>query len=237
MSAAISLTRSDAPPFLLVHAVLVPGAFALAAYAATRLGIDRTIAELFFDPDRRTFPARHWPLLELFGHRGAKSAVVALWALLLAAALASLRLVPLAPYRRVLWATVAAMTIGPSIVMWLKGINAHPCPWNLKDFGGYADDASAWFVGAAQAGRCFPSGHAAGGFALVALAFAARALDRRRLAKLAFALALSAGALASAVRIAQGAHFLAHNLWSAAIVWCTAALIFAPLMRPPGNRR
>lgn len=237
MSAAVSTPRSDALSFLLVHALLIPGAFALAAVASTRFGIDRPVTDLFFDFDRGTFPARDWLPLELLGHRGAKSAVVALWVALVAAGLASLRLAPLAPYRRVLWATVAAMAAGPLIVVWLKGINAHPCPWNLKEYGGYADYADAWFVSAAEAGRCFPSGHAAGGFSLVALAFAARALNRRRLAHWALAGALIAGALASAVRIVQGAHFLAHNLWSAAIAWCAAALIFAPLMRAPERTR
>jgi membrane-associated PAP2 superfamily phosphatase len=237
MSAAVSASRSDAPSFLLVHALLVPGAFALAAVASTRFGIDRAVTDLFFDPDRGTFPARDWLALELLGHRGAKSAAVALWLALAAAALASLRVAQLARYRRVLWATVTAMAAGPLIVMWLKGINAHPCPWNLKEYGGYADYADAWFVSAAEAGRCFPSGHAAGGFSLVALAFAARALHRDRLAQLALAVALAGGALASAVRIVQGAHFLAHNLWSAAVVWCTAALVFAPLMRAHGDPR
>jgi membrane-associated PAP2 superfamily phosphatase len=42
----------------------------------------------------------------------------------------------------------------------------------------------------------------------------------------------------SAIRMAQGAHFLSHNLWAAAICWFIAALaarIEASLRRQPCN--
>lgn len=216
--------------FLLVHALLVPALLALAATYVRRAGLDRAIADLFFDPASGTFPARAWPLLELIGHRLAKSAAWVLWLVLLAAALASHRLARLAVYRAVLWATVIAMAAGPLIVVGLKQINAHPCPWDLKAYGGFADDAQAWFVPAAQAGRCFPSGHAAGGFALLALYFAGLASGERRLRDAGLAIGVAAGLAFSAVRVVQGAHFVSHNLWSAAVVWGAAALVFAPLV-------
>jgi len=34
------------------------------------------------------------------------------------------------------------------------------------------------------------------------------------------------------VRIAQGAHFLSHNLWSAALCWGLAALVFQQSFGP-----
>lgn len=236
MASVLALRGPKAPAFLAVHALLIPGAFALAAVACAQFGVDRTVSDFFFDPAQGTFPARGWPLLELFGHRIAKSAVLALWLALLAAAAVSPWVSRLSAHRRVLWATVAALAAGPLIVIALKGINSHPCPWDLKRYGGFADATAIWFVPAAEAGRCFPSGHASGGFSLVALAFAARALGRRRLARWGLALALGAGALAGAVRVAQGAHFVGHNLWSAAVAWCAAALVFAPLMREPEGR-
>jgi membrane-associated PAP2 superfamily phosphatase len=236
MASVLALRGPKAPAFLAVHALLVPGAFALAAVACARLGVDRAVSDLVFDPVQGAFPARTWPLLELFGHRIAKSAVLALWLALLAAAAVAPWVSHLSAHRRVLWATVAALAAGPLIVVALKGINSHPCPWDLKRYGGLADASAVWFVPPSEAGRCFPSGHASGGFSLVALAFAARAVGRRRLAVIGLALALGAGVLAGAVRVAQGAHFVGHNLWSAAIAWCAAALVFAPLMRERGER-
>ncbi|GIL05369.1 MAG: hypothetical protein BroJett031_18890 [Betaproteobacteria bacterium] len=230
------MPKSAAPRFLLVHALLVPALLALAATFARLSGIDRAVADFFFDPVRGGFPAHDWRLLELIGHRIAKSAAWAVWFALLAAAVASLRIDRLAAYRAVLWTTVIAMAAGPLIVVGLKDINAHPCPWDLKQYGGYADDTDAWFVSAAQAGRCFPSGHAAGGFSLLALYFAGYATNDRRLRYAGLAIALGAGLVFSAVRVAQGAHFVGHNLWSAAVVWCSAALAFAPLVHARGRR-
>jgi membrane-associated PAP2 superfamily phosphatase len=226
--------RADAR-FLLLHALLIPGAFATAAIAARYSGLDHQIAATFFDPGAGAFPARTSDALEVFGHRFAKSAVLLAWFTLLAAALASTLLRPqLDRYRVTLWTTLGAMALGPTVVVVLKSLNAHRCPWGLRSFGGYSDFASGWFVPAAEVGHCFPSGHAAAGFSLVALSFAGMALRNRKLAQYGLVAALVAGFLFSAVRIAQGAHFLSHNLWSAAIDWMAAALVVAPLI---GARR
>jgi len=217
--------------FLLLHALLIPCALALAAWMAQRKGLDHAIAATLYDAGAGTFPARASALFEVLGHRFAKSAVLLLWFTLLAAALAAtfMRTLP-ERSRAVLWALVGAMALGPSIVVALKEMNSQHCPWGLRDFGGYADHAAGWFVPASEAGHCFPSGHAAAGFSLVGLSFAGLALGNRRLARWGLAVALAAGVLFSAVRMAQGAHFLSHNLWAAAIDWFTAALVFAPLV-------
>jgi membrane-associated PAP2 superfamily phosphatase len=220
--------------FLLLHVLLIPGALALAAWAAGPSGLDRLVAAAFFDPGTGAFPARASTLLEIIGHRFAKSAVLLLWFTLLAAALTASFLQPLLDrYRAILWATAGAMALGPAIVVALKELNSHQCPWGLRSFGGYADYAAGWFVPAAEVGHCFPSGHGAAGFSLVALSFAGMASGNRRLARAGLATAIAAGVLFSAVRMAQGAHFLSHNLWSAAIDWMAAALVFAPLAWRP----
>ena len=212
---------------LLMHALLIPAALVLAALALHLSGLDERIAESLFDPALNQFPAHNWPSLELIGHRLAKSAVVVLWILLLAGAVAAFWVQRLARYRMVLWATVLAMAAGPAVVSVLKNVNAIHCPWDLKRFGGTADAATAWFVASSDAGRCFPGGHAAGGFCLAALFFAGTVSGHERLARVSLALALGAGLAFSAVRVIQGAHFVSHNLWSAAIDWAAAALVFA----------
>lgn len=231
------MAKSAASRFLLTHALLIPALLVLAATFARLSGVDRSVADFFFDPVRGGFPAHDWPLLELLGHRIAKSAAWAAWLALLAAAIASHWIDRLAAYRGVLWTTVVAMAAGPLIVVGLKHVNSHPCPWDLKQYGGYADDADAWFVSAAQAGRCFPSGHAAGGFSLLALYFAGKTTNDRRLQYAGLAIGLAAGLVFSAVRVVQGAHFVSHNLSSAAVVWCSAALVFAPLVHARERHR
>ena len=228
--ASVRTPASGAAPFLLLHGLLIPGGLALAAFAVHATGVDHRLTAAFFDPASGTFPARAWPALDLLGYRFAKSAVLVLWFTLLAAALTVSAVPRLAGHRAILWTTVIGMALGPCIVVALKGLNATHCPWDLRLFGGYADFAAGWFVPAAEVGRCFPGGHAAGGFSLVALLFAGLATGNRRLHAAGLIATLAAGSIFSAVRIAQGAHFLSHNLWSASIDWWAAALVFAPLL-------
>ena len=68
------------------------------------------------------------------------------------------------------------------------------------------------------------------GFALIALYFLGRALGRPRIARIGLTGAIVVGFALSAVRVAQGAHFISHNLWAAAIDWFAAALVFTPLL-------
>jgi membrane-associated PAP2 superfamily phosphatase len=230
MSIAATAHRSSCALFLILHALLIPGGLALSAWAAHSSGIDERLSALFFDPATNSFPARSSHALELIGHRFAKSAVAALWLTLLAAALAARYIERIARVQSLLWATIAAMALGPTIVVLLKDINAIHCPWDLKGYGGYADFTSTWFVTSGEAGRCFPGGHAAGGFSLITLLFVGTALGNKRLASIGLVAGLAAGSMFSLVRIAQGAHFLSHNLWSAAIDWCAAALAFTPIL-------
>ena len=229
-------------PFYRIHLLLVPGALALAGWLAQHSGLDQALTALFYDAAQARFPAHESPLLELLGHRLAKDAVTFVWLGLLAAVLSTHAWPQWRPAltarRSPLWAGVIGMALGPMIVVGLKGLNSHHCPWSLADYGGAAEFSNHWFVAASEAGHCFPGGHAASGFCLVALYFMAHALDKPRLAGQLLWLAVLTGMVFSAIRMAQGAHFLSHNLWAAAICWFIAALaarIEASLRRQPCN--
>lgn len=199
---------------------------ALLAVGADVSGLDHWLARAAYDPVLRAFPARASGALELIGHRLAKSAVWIAWFVMLATSIASHRVATLAPWRRLLWATTVAMASGPAIVSLLKMVTVPRCPWDLTEFGGHAAAASGWLVRSTEAGRCFPGGHASGGFSLLALYFAGVALGDTRLRRAGLIAGLTAGIVFSAVRMAQGAHFLSHNLWSAFVVWTMALVIF-----------
>lgn len=216
--------------FSRIHLLLIPGLLALAAVFAHDSGLDRVLAGVFYDPVRGDFPAHASRILELLGHRLAKDAVTVVWLALLSATLSTHawpRWQPALTARRsALWSGVIGMALGPLIVVGLKGLNSSHCPWDLVEFGGGAELTSNWFVSAAEAGHCFPGGHAASGFSLVALYFMARALEQAQLARVVLLLGVLAGAAFSLIRMAQGAHFLSHNLWAAAICWFVAASAF-----------
>jgi membrane-associated PAP2 superfamily phosphatase len=219
--------------FFPTHLLLVPGALAVLALLSHYSGLDRALTATFYDAAQGAFPAHASSMLELVGHRLAKDAVTIVWLALLVATLSTHAWPRWRPTwtasRQVMWATVVGMALGPLIVVGLKGLNSYHCPWDLAEFGGGAIFTSNWFVAASEVGYCFPGGHAASGFCLVALYFMARALEKPQLARIFLVGSVLTGTAFSLIRLAQGAHFLSHNLWAAAICWFVAALAFVPL--------
>jgi membrane-associated PAP2 superfamily phosphatase len=227
-------TRAARGAARLAGIALVPVVLVAAAAALRGTGLDERLTAAFFDVATGTFPLRRDAVLELYGHDLAKSAVLLVWFGLLAASVASAWLADVRPYRRWLWSTTLAMALGPMLVVLLKDLTTLPCPWSLQRFGGYTVEPREWFAVSSQAGHCFPSGHSAGGFSLVAFPFAAAAAGHRRLAGWLLAGVVAVWAVFSAVRLVQGAHFLSHALWAAAIDWLAAGLVFA-LLAPSGG--
>jgi membrane-associated PAP2 superfamily phosphatase len=220
-------------PFSLRPQLFVVLALALAGWMAGASGLDAAIAQALFDPAMADFPAHRSAVLETVGHHLAKSAVWIVWFVLVGAAIASHRVERLAPARRALWAAVIAMALGPATVATLKLFTGPRCPWDLVEFGGHGRQVAEWFVGRAEAGHCFPAGHAAGGFSLIALHFAGLATGDARLRRTGLWAGIACGIAFGAVRMVQGAHFLSHNLWAAAVVWAVAAAVFAIAFRAP----
>lgn len=210
--------------------LLVPAGLVAAAIVLRTSGLDQRLTDQFFDAGARAFPRRLDPVLELLGHGMARSFAVLVWSGVLAAAVASARVRERRELTSVLWLIVVAMALGPIVVVLLKDFTSFPCPWHLKRYGGFTQGPGAWFVSPGEAGRCFPPGHSAGGCSFIAFYFAGLARRSRRLANLALLFAVLAGSVYSAVRLVQGAHFLSHALWAAAINWLLAGLVFLPLM-------
>jgi membrane-associated PAP2 superfamily phosphatase len=206
----------------------------LGALLAMHLGWDHTLAAWFYDPELGAFPARGVVALEQLGHRAARVVLELIWlGLVLLAGTAGM--VPnLRAHRRTLVLTAIAMALGPLLVSMLKNMTTPVCPWDQPYFGGQAVVPSSFWAINAPAGHCFPGGHAAAGFALIAFYWAGRATGQRRLQAVGLILACVVGTALSAVRMVQGAHFLSHNLWSAAIVWLAAQAVFttAPYLVP-----
>ena len=114
------------------------------------------------------------------------------------------------------------------------------CPWDLKPFGGewtYVDlfTARPW---APKVIKCWPAGHGAAGFSIIAVAFVMGwppAMWQKKLAagddrmpawlgaKAFVWYALFLSTALGAVRILQGGHFLSHHLW--ALWWVLVVLM------------
>ncbi|MBO1113796.1 phosphatase PAP2 family protein [Bordetella petrii] len=227
------MTHRLSPPaaYTLSHVVAGTLLLGLTAWLAQHSGLDMAIARALYDPRSGQFPLRHAALLEFAGHRLLLALPVGVALLALAGALASYRYARWRPARGALWAIVLTCLVGQLAVGQLKHHTAMPRPYNLLEFGGdTAWPAHWWALSRAAAGNALPSAHAGAGYALLSLYFAGRALGKARWRWWGLGLGAAAGLAFSLVRILQGAHFLSQTLWSAAVMWLVASLVFCPLL-------
>jgi membrane-associated PAP2 superfamily phosphatase len=211
--------------------LITPLVLLVLLFALESTDIDRTFSHWFFDAVTLTFPWRHSFLLDSVLHHWVKYTVI-LVACIAAAMLLFTWIVPaLRPRRPLLLFIVLAMTLAPLAVTTLKQVTDRPCPWDISDFGGNVPYTHL-FEPREQphaAGLCFPAGHASTGFALLAFYFAAWRERRRVLARAALVAGTAAGLLLGLARVAQGAHFLSHVLWSGLVCWLVMLALHALL--------
>jgi membrane-associated PAP2 superfamily phosphatase len=211
-------------------ALALPGLLAMEATVA-----DQVLSNWFFDPVTGRFPLRYNAIFEIVTHQWAKYVVVLIACTVIATWLMSFLLPALKSRRPVLLFLSLALTLAPAAVSALKAASPRSCPYDLVEYGGNAPH-----LGLLEAappgkypGRCFPSGHASAGFCLLAFYFAGRALGNRRLMFAGLWGGLAAGMLFGLARVAQGAHFLSHNLWSALVCWLVILVLYVAIIGPP----
>ena len=199
--------------------------------------VDSVISGWFFDPVAGVFPLHYNAALEVFGHQWPRQLVIVVACCVIGIYLMSFVLPQLKPQRRLLLFLSLALTLAPLAVVLLKAASARHCPWSLQEYGGFAQHLSLFeAVPPGQAaGHCFPSGHATAGFCLLAFYFAGLALGNRRLAHAGLWGGLAAGLALGMVRVAQGAHFFSHNLWSALVCWLVILALYIAIVGAPGG--
>lgn len=132
--------------------------------------------------------------------------------------------------RRPLAYLLLATLAGTLLVAWVKSWSNVDCPWDLLRYGGerpYVDLFSLRPLGLPR-GRCFPAGHASGGYAWLALYFFLCAV-RPRLRWWGLATGLALGLTFGISQQLRGAHFLSHDLWAATICWTVSAALYLAL--------
>lgn len=213
------------------HVVVPFWLLGLALTLVYSFGADFALADELFRLEGGSWQFRdQWLFADVF-HRGGRtfSAVLAVILLVALGVAASNK-----RYRHFLpglGMTTGVILIGLGIVNGLKAWTDGSCPWDLARYGGLlSQDAANVFNGVEGGGRCFPAGHASGGYAWLALYFLARMYAPKwRFAGL--FLGLSMGLVFGVAQQLRGAHFLSHDLWTAAICWFTAVAGFSWLAR------
>ena len=163
-------------------------------------------------------------------HVAGRDAVAAGWALVVLAWAATGRKPQWRGWRRPLAALALSVLLSTVLVASLKTFSSVDCPWDLARYGGdrvYVDIFSALLAGTPHRG-CFPAGHASAGYAWLALFFffqTVRPAWRWR----GLAAGIMLGVVFGLSQQLRGAHFLSHDLWTAALCWLAAVAVHAAM--------
>lgn len=227
--------RSDerAAGFYARHLFMPLLAVLLLAWMFDLTQLDWRVSNWFFDPVAMRFPLRDNPFLEIGLHHIVKYVVVTFAIAMAALTMASFLKPQWRRYRPILIFLVLSLGLSSAAVSELKTLTGHHCPYELAAYGG---DMPFFGVFDARpkgvpAGRCWPGGHASTAFCLFGLYFALRWTGRRQMANQILLGILLLGAVLGMGRVAQGAHFVSHNLWSAVICWLLSLGLYELLLR------
>lgn len=202
--------------------------YALIALTAVTLCFELSNLDLWIQGFFYNASSQHWlfqidgnPWRHFFFYDGPKKLLL-LFELTLLVSLLFFRKAPIVQqYHRGLLIVLLALPLGPAAVSSLKGTTNVACPYALSEYGGklpylklferYPADKQP-----AKQQRCFPAGHASGGFALLALYYLPKSRRRRRQM---LGIALTAGWAMGGYKMLLGHHFFSHTLVSMLLCW------------------
>lgn len=123
---------------------------------------------------------------------------------------------------------IVAFALSTGVIHYFKSHTGIYCPVETTLYGG-SEIHKQWFENftvwsKARAGRCWPGGHASGGFCMFALYFIARRY-RWQYAKVLLGSVILLGLIFGTTRVLQGWHYLSHTFWTGIFVWLTTLLV------------
>ncbi|MBF0124776.1 MAG: phosphatase PAP2 family protein [Magnetococcales bacterium] len=201
------------------------GALIITLLLAHYTEIDLWVQELFYLRDA----GRWWvdgsdPLLRQLFYTGPKGILIAVAVVLIGVVLASWWRRLSRRWLRPSLYMVLCLALIPAVVSGLKAVTNKPCPSQLTLYSANGQGQLPYRhlfepAAATERGRCFPAGHASGGFSLLGLAF----LGRQRWQRWAGAsVGLAAGWVMGLYQMMKGAHFLSHTVVTLCIAWLMA---------------
>jgi membrane-associated PAP2 superfamily phosphatase len=186
------------------------------------------VQSLFFDaPSQEWLWNRDEPFGRLFLYKGIKGLLIAFGLVLIATLFITRKSAAVKPYRSGLRILILSLILVPASVSGLKAVSNVACPRDLFEFGGnipYAGFFRAAPTSKVPIGqqRCFPAGHASGGFALLALPFLFGSARNR---KVALCGAMAVGWTMGGYKMLIGDHFLSHTITTMLLAWLIINLV------------
>lgn len=132
-----------------------------------------------------------------------------------------------ASYKRGMVIVLLSSILIPIVVGSLKALTNMPCPKHIETFGGTYPHTCVWEQYNQQEchlekQKCWPAGHASGGFALLSLIFL---MHRRRNKMIAGSMAMMIGWSMGSYKMLIGDHFLSHTVITMIVAWLLILMI------------
>jgi membrane-associated PAP2 superfamily phosphatase len=190
--------------------------------------IDLIIQNYFYD-----FTSLQWALdknafvPKLIFYDGIKKAYVALAIGIIILLLFFKQQPTILNHKKGLLIVLLALIFVPLLIGFLKAVTNIPCPKDIQHYGGTAPYATLLtgypnsFV-QAHTFKCYPAGHASGGFALMSLFFLFNSVRAKLIGLL---IGLNLGWLTGGYKMLIGDHFFSHTFVSMLVAWIIILLI------------
>ncbi|ADR34995.1 phosphoesterase PA-phosphatase-like protein [Sulfuricurvum kujiense DSM 16994] len=197
-------------------------------------GTDIWVQNHFYNPvNHQWILDREDPVLNFIFYDGIKRLIIIVNVLVLIALVVWWKKPFLARYRKGLIIVLLSSIFVPIIVGSFKATTNIPCPKNLEIYGGIYPHTCVWekypstFCNQKKI-KCWPAGHASGGFALLSLFY----LFRKRRAKIiALSGVMVVGWSMGTYKMLIGDHFLSHTVITMIMAWLIISIIVALLSR------
>lgn len=204
---------------------------ALAALVGLFLLFELTSLDLWVQDWLYDFTAHAWlvndkaPLPRLLFYDGPKVLIIALAVTLIVLAAGPARwrarLSSFGTRRVDLWVVIATLASAPGLIAISKATTNVFCPREIQRYGGAVPYVKVLEIcepdqRPARRGRCFPAGHASGGFALLSLAGLARSRCGQILGA---SVGAAVGTAMGGYQMLKGAHYLSHTVVTVLACW------------------
>ncbi|MBV7316541.1 phosphatase PAP2 family protein [Shewanella sp. NIFS-20-20] len=215
--------------------------FMILASVVEVLHVDLMVADALYQwqggPSAGGWTLRDGFIEETLLHKGLHNVVVVFAIGLLVMCIASFRRAQWRRYRIGLLYLLLCFTISTLIVATLKKYTHVNCPWDLIPYGGsqiFVPNFARLPADVAP-GRCFPGGHASGGYGWLGIFFVALVYRPRWRYPVLLAVLAFGGVMDIAQQL-RGAHFMSHGLWTLAISWWVSATLYFVMLRRQRRR-
>ena len=190
--------------------------------------IDILVQSHFFN-----FETKKWlvdenePIMKFFFYNGAKNTLLIFAIIILFSLIFFRKNTLIKEYKKGLIIVLLSAIFVPLMIGSLKAISNTPCPCNIVNFNGVYPDIKVFdsypkdFVQPSKA-KCWPAGHASGGFALMALFFLFKTpINQKR----ALIIGLVVGWSMGTYKMLLGDHFLSHTIITMMMAWLIILII------------